>query len=92
MVKVIFTLTTVAIFAMLAEIPYIFGLRSFQNLTLARANALEHVGNLTGILFSLYVQEMYGVGLLFSLTLVIFGVIAILFILQLLGKIKIRQV
>lgn len=58
--RIILCILVVSLFAFTAEIPYILGLRVFENKTRSWANALEHVGNLAAIPLSIWIQVKWG--------------------------------
>ncbi|MBY0315359.1 MAG: hypothetical protein K2Q26_07555 [Bdellovibrionales bacterium] len=73
--RIILCIMIASLFAFTAEIPYILGLRVFENKTRSWANALEHVGNLAAIPLSIWIQVKWGSQALLLTSSVLFLVV-----------------
>lgn len=77
-IKFVGVIILIIFFAMLTEVPYIFGLRQYEGIQCASANAVEHVGNLIGAPLAILLQINYGYQTLFFSALVIFAFVIIM--------------
>lgn len=72
----------IVVFAMLTEGPYIFGLKQYEGVQCASANAIEHLGNLIGAPLAILIQLNYGYQALFLSALGLFLVVLLLMALR----------